>query len=140
MRVALLVSTRSGPSHEAVLRAFTTSMSSDIFRHSNYPKTEWNSTETTILHRPSKQAVFARSFSVCLIPYFVWTDDTKTLLEKFSCGTYWEYLGEGKHLAGDCLGWGDDRIKTIDLVFELGLSTYTNETISQERKWPCIVS
>lgn len=68
------------------------------------------------------------------------TNDTKTLLERFSCGTYWEYLGEGKHRAGDCLGWGEDRIKTIDSVPELGLSTYTNETISQERKWPCIVN
>lgn len=71
MRVALLVSTRSGLSHEAVLRAFGTSISFSILLHSNYPKIEWNSTETTILHRPSKEAAFARSFSVCLIPYSI---------------------------------------------------------------------
>ncbi|ORY18196.1 hypothetical protein BCR34DRAFT_596427 [Clohesyomyces aquaticus] len=130
MRVALLVSTRSGPSYEAVLQAFTVSLSFDMLRHNS--QIEWDSADATVLHRPSGKAAFARSFSVCLIPYYVWTDDTETLLDRFSCGTYWEYLGEGKHLAGDCLGWGEDRIKTIDSVLELGLCTYTNEAISRE--------
>ncbi|KAF1952702.1 hypothetical protein CC80DRAFT_596489 [Byssothecium circinans] len=132
MRVALLVSTKSGPSHEAVLRAFTVSTPFDTLHRSNGPKIEWDSADAAVLHRPSGKAAFARSFSICLIPYYVWTEDTKTLLDRFSCGTYWEYLGEGKHLAGDCLGWEEDRIKTIDSVLELGLCTYTNETISRE--------
>jgi hypothetical protein len=140
MRVTLLVSTRSGPSHEADLRAFTASMPFDILRRSNNPKIEWNSSDTAVLHRPSGEAAFAKSFSICLIPYFVWTDDTKTLLDRFSFGTYWEYLGEGKHLAGDCLGWGEDRIKTIDSVYKLGLCTYTNETISRECESPRTVN
>lgn len=135
MRVTLLVSTRSGPSYEAVLRAFTASRPFDILCCSNGPEIKWDIAGAAVLHRPSGEAAFARSFSICLIPYYVWTDETKTLLDKFSCGTYWEYLGEGKHLAGDCLGWGEDRIKTIDSVFEIGLCTYTNETVSRECEW-----
>ncbi|KAJ4298071.1 hypothetical protein N0V90_005970 [Kalmusia sp. IMI 367209] len=135
IRITLLVSTRSGPSYEAVLRAFTASMPFDILRRSDGPKVDWDSANIAILDKPSGQVAFARSFSVCLIPYYIWTDETKTLLDKFSCGTYWEYLGEGKHLAGDCLGWGEDCIKTIDSVFELGLCTYTNDTVSRECKW-----
>jgi hypothetical protein len=136
MRVALLVSTRSGPSYEAILRAFATSNLSYIFRSCRYPTIKVISIDTAHFHRSSEETAFVRSFSVCLVPYDIWTDDAKTLLHKLSCGTYWEYLGAGKHMAGDCLGWEKDRIKTIDSVLELGLCAYTNEIISRECKWP----
>jgi hypothetical protein len=76
-----------------------------------------------------------RHFAVCLMPTSVHRDPKESLTGKFKECTYWEVLGPGAAPGdGDCVSWRTKKIQTIDTLLEVGVTTYDNNTLSQESK------
>lgn len=57
---------------------------------------------------------------------------TKT---KFRSATFWELIGPNLEPGeGEAVGWNDEKIESIDGVLKLGLTTYSNDAISESCK------
>ncbi|CZR69584.1 uncharacterized protein PAC_19484 [Phialocephala subalpina] len=122
-RILFIVSIHSGRSYDAIKTAVGERDDEPAF-------IDWESNKIDSLEKPSS---FVRHFAVCLVPLDIWNDPTKTLLQKFQNGTYWELIGpELIPVKGNGVGWKAQKIQNIDGVLEVGLTTYDDETISQQ--------
>jgi len=85
-KVLLLVSLPYGRSYEAMKKA--------MFEPT--PETslvDWDSNDKTHLPPLQSLATSIRHFAICLGPLGAWDDPTKSLIQKFQHGTYWELIG-----------------------------------------------
>ncbi|PWY74838.1 hypothetical protein BO83DRAFT_407726 [Aspergillus eucalypticola CBS 122712] len=120
-RVVLVVTVKSGRSYKAIKDA--------IGIESDSPWNYRNRNQTGSLPEPPG---FMRHFAVCLVPEAVWMDGTTDLLQKFQRGSFFELVGPNitdEEGGGVCLG--EEKIRSIDGIVEIGLVTYDNEAITE---------
>ncbi|PYH69199.1 uncharacterized protein BO88DRAFT_425548 [Aspergillus vadensis CBS 113365] len=118
-RVVLVVTVKSGRSYKAIKEA--------IGIDSDSPRMYRNRSENGSLPEPPG---FMRHFAVCLVPEAVWMDGTTDLLQKFQHGSFFELVGPNvtdEEGGGVC--WGEEKVRSIDGIVEIGLVTYDNEAI-----------
>ncbi|OJJ69489.1 hypothetical protein ASPBRDRAFT_76971 [Aspergillus brasiliensis CBS 101740] len=119
-----IVTIRSGRSYEAIKDA--------IGIDNDSPLTEWYRKQSESLPTPLR---FIRHYAVCLVPEATWTDETTELLHKFQHGSFFELTGPNMvDKEGDAVCWGEEKVRSIDGIVEIGLVSYDSETIS-ERSW-----
>ncbi|RAH63630.1 hypothetical protein BO85DRAFT_455600 [Aspergillus piperis CBS 112811] len=118
-RFVLVVTVKSGRSYKAIKDA--------IGIESDFPRNYRNRNQTESLPEPPG---FMRHFAVCLVPEAVWIDGTTNLLQKFQHGSFFELAGPNitdEEGGGVC--WGEEKVRSIDGIVEIGLVTYDNEAI-----------
>ncbi|KAL2826618.1 hypothetical protein BDW59DRAFT_160808 [Aspergillus cavernicola] len=75
---------------------------------------------------------FIRHFAICLLPQLVWDSDQMSLRAKFQSATFWELLGPGlREWEGDAVGWSEEKIESIDGVLKIGVTSVSNEDVSE---------
>ncbi|GKZ28201.1 hypothetical protein AbraIFM66950_000011 [Aspergillus brasiliensis] len=120
-RVVLSVTIRSGRSCEAIKDA--------IEIDNDSPLTERYRKQSESLPTPLR---FIRHYAVCLVPETIWKDETTELLHRFPHGSFFEPTGPIMvDNDGDPVCWGEEKVRSIDGIVEIGLVSYDNETISE---------
>jgi hypothetical protein len=103
--------------------------------HNHHPSIDWDSTGPNPIPSSKDLTTSVRHFAVCVIPLYIWNGRDKTLIQKFHEGAYWELSGpDPGPMEGDCETWVEEKIRHIDSIYEVGLITYSNDTISEEGK------
>ncbi|GLB01961.1 hypothetical protein AtubIFM57258_000372 [Aspergillus tubingensis] len=118
-RVVLVVTVKSGRSYKAIKDA--------IGIEGDFPRNYRNRNQTESLPEPPG---FMRHFAVCLVPEAVWMDGTTDLLQKFQHGSFFELVGPNitdEEGGGVC--WGEEKVRNIDGIVEIGLVTYDNDAV-----------
>jgi hypothetical protein len=124
-RILFIISLRYGPPYDAIKNIVGESQ-----RHR--PVIDWNDSNIRAIPSTMELSTFVRHFAVCLMPKDVYEDDTKPLMKKFQDCTYWELLGlDLVPNEGDCIGWSREKICKIDSILEIGMTTFSNDTISR---------
>jgi hypothetical protein len=101
------------------------------------PSINWDSNDKTLFPPIQKLPSFIRHFAVCLIPLDVWDDPTKSLIQRFQNGTYWELIGpDPVPREGDCVGWTEEKIRHIDAIEDIGVTAFGNFVVSEDGKSP----
>jgi len=66
------------------------------------------------------------------MPVYIQEDRNKTLEQKFEECTYWEILDPSfDEDGGSSVRWSSNKIRTIDSILEVGITTHDNDSISQ---------
>lgn len=93
---------------------------------------DWENNKIDELPEPNS---FVRHFAVCLVPLEIWNDVTMRLSQKIHHGSFFELVGPIlRPLEGDGVRWGEEKLRAIDGMLEIGLVTYDDEAVSQQCK------
>ena len=77
-----------------------------------------------------------RSYAVCLLPLDTYLDPTIPLLKKFEGATFWGMESVGiESVQVDAAGWSNGKIRQIDSIYRVGITTYDNDSISRSCKY-----
>ncbi|KAL2013373.1 hypothetical protein VTN00DRAFT_898 [Thermoascus crustaceus] len=125
-RILFIVSLPYGRSYEALKASF-------VEEGPSTPSIDWDGNQTDNIPDDLCEINVRRHFAVCLIPIDIWTDPTYSLVRKFQAGRYWELIGpELIPKEGDCVCWDEQKIRHVDSVFEVGITTFSDGAISED--------
>jgi hypothetical protein len=122
------VSLPYGRSYDAMKAEITVDLSKPVF-------VNWQGNKKSDIPPLSELKTSVRHFALCIVPLEAWDDPTKSLVQKFAHGRFWELIGPDlRPREGECVSWKPDQVERIDAMLEVGVVSHSDDYISEQCK------